>query len=177
MHPVWPFSGCRRPLRWTDQGDHLRALMRVLMVSVLPPPHQSPFRITAAGAAPARSSSPCPWRPAPQHMLGTLPCPWGLQGARSHAWPCLPRSRRPAGASGSTACRTLTASPLIGLPSLGAVLGRAHGRGGGITHGAPTQPLEVRPGVWRISTAGGPPTRLLSSRPQPWGAALERPQA
>jgi hypothetical protein len=66
MHPILPFLGCRRLLRWTDQGDHLRALIRLLTVSVLTPPHQSPFRIKASGAAPERSSSPCPWRPAPQ---------------------------------------------------------------------------------------------------------------
>jgi hypothetical protein len=72
------------------------------MVSVLTPPHQSPFRIKASGAAPERRSSPGPWRPAPQHIIGTLPCPaGGLQVMRSHAWDCMPRSRHPDGASGS----------------------------------------------------------------------------
>ena len=99
MHPVLPSLGCLRLLRWTDQGDHLRTLIRLLMVSVLTPPHQSPFRIKASGAAPERRSSPCPWRPAPQQIIGTLPCPCGLQVMRSHAWHCLPRSRLPEGAS------------------------------------------------------------------------------
>jgi hypothetical protein len=154
MHPVFPSLGCLQLLRWADQGDHLRALIRLLMMSVLTPPHQSPFRIKASGAAPERRSSPCPWRPAPQQIIGTLPCPCGLQVTRSHAWHCLPRLRRSDGVSGSTACITPTSSQIIGLPGLGATLARAHGRGGGVTHGAPTQPMEVRPGVWRIRTSG-----------------------
>jgi hypothetical protein len=142
MHPVFPFLGCLRLLRWTNQGDHLRALIRLRMVSVLTPPHQSPFRIKASGAAPERRSSPCPWRTAPQQIIGTLPGPCGLQVMRSHAWHCLPRSRPPDGASGRTAGITLTSSQMRGLPSLGATLARAHGRGGGVKHLAPTQPIK-----------------------------------
>ena len=177
MHPVFAFLGCLRLLRWIDQGDHRRALIRLLTVSVLTPPHQSPFRIKASGAAPERRRSPCPWRPAPQHIIGTLPCRCGLQVMRAHAWHCLPRSRRPEGASGRTAGITLTSSQMRGLPGLGATRARAHGRGGGVTHVAPTQPGEVRRGVWRIRTSGCPPTRVMRSRPQPCGAALERPKA
>jgi hypothetical protein len=154
MHPVFASLGCLRLLRWTDQGDHLRVLIRLLMVSVLTPPHQSPFRIKASGAAPERRSAPGPWRPAPQQIIGTLPCPRGLQVMRSRAWHYLPRPRHPGGVSGSTAGVTLTSSQIIGLPSLGATLVRAHGRGGGIKHGAPTQPMDVRPGVWLIRTSG-----------------------
>jgi hypothetical protein len=154
MHPVFLALGCLRLLRWTDQGDHLRALIRWRRGSVLTPPHQSPFRIKASGAAPERRSSPCPWRTAPQHMIGTLPCPCGRQVRRSHAWHGLPRSRFPEGASGRTAGLTPTSSPISGLPGLGATRARAHGRGGGLTHGAPTQPMDVRMGVWLIRTSG-----------------------
>jgi len=82
--PFFPFWGCLRRLRWTDAGDHLRAPIRLPMVSVLTPPHQSPFRIKASGAAPERRSSPGPWRTAPQQIVGTLPCPCGLQVKRAH---------------------------------------------------------------------------------------------
>jgi hypothetical protein len=154
MHPVFPFLGCRRLLRGTDQGDHLRALIRLRMVSVLTPPHQSPFRIKASGAAPERRSSPSPWRPAPQQIIGTLPCLCGPQVKRSYAWRCLPRLRVPNGAPGSTAGIALTLSQMIGLPGLGATRARAHGRGGGVKHVAPTQPIAVRRGVWLIRTSG-----------------------
>jgi hypothetical protein len=128
------FLGCPRLLRWTNSGDHLRALLRFSMVSVLTPPHQSPFRIKASGAAPERRSSPCPWRAAPQQILGTLPCLCGLQVKRLYAWHCPTRSRRPDGASGRTSGITPTSSQMMGLPGLGATLARAHGRGGGVTY-------------------------------------------
>jgi hypothetical protein len=140
------FWGCLRLLRWIDSGDHLRALIRLPRVSVLTPPPQSPFRIKASGAAPERRSSPCPWRVAPQQIVGTLPCPCGLQVKRSHAWHCPPRSRLPNSASGCTSCITPTSSQMMGLPCLGATLARAHGRGGGVKHLAPTQQIEVRRG-------------------------------
>ena len=148
------FSGCLRLLRWTDTGDHLRALIRLPMVSVLTPPHQSPFRIKASGAAPERRSSPCPWRAAPQQIVGTLPCPCGLQvkrrtpGTARHARD-FPMVRQVA-QSGITP----TSSQMSGLPGLGATRARAHGRGGGVKHLAPTQPMEVRRGVWLIRTSG-----------------------
>jgi hypothetical protein len=171
VHPFLPcFWGCPRLLRWTNSGDHLRALLRFSMVSVLTPPHQSPFRIKASGAAPERRSSPCPWRPAPQQIIGTLPCPCGLQVKRPYAWHCLPRSKRPDGVSGRMSGIPPTSSQMTGLPGLGATLARAHGRGGGVTHVAPTQPMEVRRGVWLIRTSGWPPTRFISSPSQPCGA-------
>jgi hypothetical protein len=102
------------------------------MVSALTPPHQSPFRIKASGAAPERRSSPCPWRAAPQQIVGTLPCPCGLQVKRSYALHCPTRSRLPDGAPGSTSGITPTSSQMMGLPCLGATLARAHGRGGGV---------------------------------------------
>jgi hypothetical protein len=135
------FSGCLRLLRWIDMGDHLRALIRLPMVSVLTPPHQSPFRIKALGAAPERRSSPCPWRAAPQQIVGTLPCPCGLQVKRSPILHCPTRSRLPNRASGHTSGITPTSSQIIGLPGLGATLARAHGRDGGVKHLAPTQQM------------------------------------
>jgi hypothetical protein len=147
-------SGCLRLLRGIDTGDHLRALIRLLMVSVLTPPHQSPFGIKASGAAPERGSLPCPWRTAPQQSVGTLPCPCGLQVMRSYTWHCPTRSRLPDGASGRTAGMTLTSSQLRGLPCLGATRARAHGRGGGVTHLASTPQMEVRMGVWLSRTPG-----------------------
>jgi hypothetical protein len=140
--PCFSFFGVSTTAPLDQQGDHLRALIRLRMVSVLTPPHQSPFRSKASGAAPERSSSPCPWRTAPQHIIGTLPCLCGLQVMRSHAWHGLPRSRPPEGASGRTACITLTSSQMRGLPSLGATRARAHGRGGGVKPLAPTQPIK-----------------------------------
>jgi hypothetical protein len=148
------FSGCLRRLRWIDMGDHLRALIRVPMVSVLTPPHQSPFRIQALGAAPARRSSPCPWRAAPQPIVGTLPCPCGLQVKRAHPVHGPTHSRLPTHASGHTAGITPTSSQMRGLPGLEATRARAHGRDGGVKPLAPTPQREVRLGVWLISTPG-----------------------
>jgi hypothetical protein len=148
------FSGCLRLLRWIDMGDHLRALIRLPLVSILTPPHQSPFRIKALGAAPERRSAPCPWRAAPQPIVGTLPCPCGLQVTRAHTWPCPTRSRRPHRASGHTSGITPTSSPMRGLPGLGATRARAHGRDGGVKPRAPTQQRSGRLGVWLIRTPG-----------------------
>jgi hypothetical protein len=152
--PFFLFLGCLRRLRWADQRDHLRAPLRLPLVSVRAPPHPSPFRSKAAGAAPERRSAPGPWRVAPQHIVGTLPCAWGLQVKGSHALHHPTRSRLPDGASGGPSGLTPTSSQRRGLPGVGPRVPKLTAEAVSSTTSRPTPPMEVRLGVWLIRTSG-----------------------